>query len=54
MLSVAFALQTLSGGCDRPYFRTCDNPVTAKLSKNIIQSLIGSSDRAVTVAVTML
>jgi len=31
MLSVAFALQTLLVGCDRPYFRTCDNPVTVKL-----------------------
>ena len=28
MLSVAFALQTLLVGCDWPYFRTCDSPVT--------------------------
>ena len=31
MLSVAFALQTLMVGCDWPYYRTCDNPVTVKL-----------------------
>ena len=29
--AVAFALQTLMVGCDRPYFRACDNPVTVKL-----------------------
>ena len=28
MLYVAFALQTLLVGCDWPYFRTCDSPVT--------------------------
>jgi len=38
MLYVAFALQTLLVGCDWHYFRTCDNPVTSKLFKNIIQS----------------
>jgi hypothetical protein len=41
-VAVAFALQTLMVGCDRPYFMACDNPVTVNLFMIIYSGAVTS------------